>query len=154
MQTIYVYLIQHAEAKPESEDPQRGLSEKGLNDIRKISSYLTKINIHAEEIFHSGKLRAKQTAQVLAEALKIKSSQSDGLAPLDEPEIWANRLKNLDKSVILVGHLPHLGRLASLLLCGDGERSVVSFKNAGVVCLKRSEGVWSLSWIIIPEIIP
>lgn len=142
-----------AEAKSETEDPQRGLSEKGLSDIRKIASYLSKINIHAEEIFHNGKLRAKQTAQVLAEALKIKSSQSEGLAPLDEPEIWSNRLRDIDKSIILVDHLPHLGRLASLLLCGDKKGNVISFKNAGVVCLKKTDEVWSLNWMIIPKII-
>lgn len=150
---MFIYLVQHAEAKPESEDPQRGLSEKGMNDIRKIASFISKLNIHAEEIFHSGKLRAEQTAKVLAEALKIKSSQAEGLAPLDDPEIWADKLKNIDRSIMLVGHLPHLGRLASLLLCGDKEKNVISFKMAGVVCLKREERYWSLSWMVIPEII-
>lgn len=150
---MFIYLVQHAEAKPESEDPQRGLSEKGVNDIRKIASFLSKLNIQVEEILHSGKLRAKQTAEVLAEALKIKASQTDGLAPLDDPEIWADKLKNIDRSVMLVGHLPHLGRLASLLLCGDKEKNVVSFKMAGVVCLKGEREAWSLNWMIIPEII-
>lgn len=150
---MFIYLVQHAEAKPESEDPKRGLSEKGMKDIRKIASFISKLNIQVNEIFHSGKLRAEQTAEVLAKALKIKSSQTEGLAPLDDPEIWANKLKNIDRSVMLVGHLPHLGRLASLLLCGDREKNVISFKMAGVVCLKREEGAWSLSWMVIPEII-
>lgn len=154
MQQVYIYLIQHAEAKPESEDPKRGLSEKGLNDIRKVASYLARINIHAEEIFHSGKLRAKETAEVVADALKIKISQTDGLSPLDDPEIWAERLRETDRSLILVGHLPHLGRLASLLLCGDREKNVVSFRNAGVVCLVRVNDGWTINWIILPEILP
>lgn len=150
---MFIYLVQHAEAKPESEDPQRGLSEKGMNDIRKVASFISKLNIQVDEILHSGKLRAKQTAEVLADALKIKALQTEDLAPLDNPEIWANKLKNINRSVMLVGHLPHLGHLTSLLLCGNREKNVVSFKMAGIVCLKRENDAWSLSWMIIPEIL-
>ncbi|MCX7914224.1 MAG: hypothetical protein N2511_06535 [Thermodesulfovibrionales bacterium] len=50
--------------------------------------------------------------------------------------------------------LPHLSKLASLLLCGDAQRDIITFKRAGVVCLKRFDnGVWSIQWMVIPEII-
>jgi len=150
---MFIYLVQHAEAKPESEEPQRGLSDKGMNDIRKVASFIGKLNIQVDEILHSGKLRAKQTAEVLASALKVKFSETEGLAPLDPPEIWANKIKNIDRSVMLVGHLPHLARLCSLFLCGDKEKNIVSFKMAGVVCLKKENNIWSLNWMVIPEII-
>lgn len=150
---MFLYLVQHAEAKPEHEDPQRGLSEKGLKDIKKIASFVTKLKIDVNEIFHSGKLRAEQTAEILTEALKVSCIQTDGLAPLDDPEIWFNRLKNLDKSIMLVGHLPHLGKLCSVLLCQDKEKNIVTFQMAGIVCLKKENTDWSLNWMIIPEII-
>lgn len=149
---MFLYLVQHAEAKPEHEDPQRGLSEKGLNDIKKIASFLSKLNLELDEIFHSTKLRAKQTAQVLSDTLKVKCTETEGLAPLDDPEIWANKLNETTKSIMLVGHLPHLGHLASLLLCGDKEKNIVTFRMAGIVCLKK-ENNWSVNWMIIPEII-
>lgn len=151
---MFLYLVQHAEAKPETEDPQRGLSEKGMNNIRKVASFVSKLNLQVDEILHSGKLRAKQTAEVLAEALKVKVSETHGLAPLDDPHIWADKLKNIDRSIMLVGHLPHLGYLASVLLYGSKEKNVVSFKMAGIVCLKKEGESWSLNWMIIPEIIP
>jgi phosphohistidine phosphatase len=151
-----LYLVQHAEAKREEEDPSRSLSEKGLNDITKVATYIVSLNISISQIFHSGKTRALQTAQVLAEHLKPQESisQTDGLAPLDEPGIWFERLTKIKEDVALVGHLPHLGKLAALLLCGDKEKNIVDFKMGGMVCLKRSEdGNWSLEWMIIPDVI-
>ncbi len=154
--TMFLYLVQHAEAKKEEEDPSRPLSEKGLQDITKVASYLSQLNIKVYKIFHSTKLRAKQTSEILFESLKpVKGmSEVDGLSPLDNPGIWAGRLKDMPDDIILVGHLPHLGRLASLLLCGDAGKNVVSFRMAGIFCIKRDEvGAWSLQWMLTPEIV-
>ncbi len=151
---MLAYLLQHAEAKGEVEDPSRPLTEKGLQDINRVASYISKLDIKTEMIFHSTKLRAKQTAAVLFEYLKPAKGMSevDGLSPLDNPDIWARRLDEIPEDIIVVGHLPHLGRLASLLLCGNPEKNALSFKTAGIVCLKRDEtGAWSLQWMLTPE---
>jgi phosphohistidine phosphatase len=151
---MFVYLVQHADAKKEEVDPSRSLSEKGLQDIKKVASYVSQLNIKVYKIFHSGKLRAKQTAEVLSENLKPTKGITEvgGLAPLDDAEIWEERLKGMTDDIILVGHLPHLDKLASLLLCGNADKNVVSFKMAGIVCIKRNDiGEWSLQWILTPE---
>ncbi len=153
---MYIYLVQHAEAKREEEDPTRPLSEKGLQDITRVASYVSQIDIKINKIFHSTKLRAKQTAEVLFENLRpLKGiSEVDGLSPLDEPNIWAERLKDVPDDLFLVGHLPHLARLASLLLCGNADKNIVSFRMAGIVCLKRDDaGTWSLQWMLTPEVV-
>jgi phosphohistidine phosphatase len=153
---MILYLVQHAEAKREEEDPSRPLSERGLRDINRVASYVSKLDIKTDKIFHSTKLRAKQTAEILFEYLKTGKgvSETDGLSPLDSPDIWAERLKDISVDVILIGHLPHLGRLASLLLCGNAEINALSFKMAGIVCLEREEtGTWSLRWMLTPEIV-
>ena len=81
-------------------------------------------------------------------------SEVDGLAPMDNPDIWAGRLKDVPDDIILVGHLPHLARLASVLLCGDADRNPVSFRMAGIVCLRKDDkGTWSLQWMLTPEIV-
>lgn len=147
-----LYLVQHAEAKTEQEDPSRGLSEKGLSDIKKIAHHAAGLSIKISQILHSGKKRAQQTAQILSENLHPDKgvSESDGLAPMDEPKIWAERLSSIEKDIMLVGHLPHLGRLAALLICGDDNKKVVNFKMAGIVCLMRNEDrSWSLEWTLI-----
>ncbi|MDW7998884.1 MAG: phosphohistidine phosphatase SixA [Thermodesulfovibrio sp.] len=151
---MYLYLVQHAKAKSEEEDPARPLSEEGLKDLKRVSLFISKVNLSIDEIWHSGKLRAKQTAEILAEALKITNiSEVKGLAPLDAPEVIAEKILKSDKSIMIVGHLPHLGRLTSLLIVGDKDRKVVTFQMGGIVCLGRDEEIWSLRWCIIPEIL-
>ncbi len=154
-----LYLVQHAEAKRKEEDPARPLSEKGEKDIHKMAAYLKDhANIQVSAIFHSGKTRAKQTAQALAEALSPPQGihEGEGLDPLADVEAWAKRLTSgeVDEETMLVGHLPHLSRLASRLICGNEEQEVVSFRQGGVACLERGEkGEWTVNWMLIPELI-
>ena len=152
---MYLYLVQHGEAKKEEEDPMRPLSEKGLLDVRRVGAYISRVGITIDAIFHSNKLRARQTAEVLASHLMPSGgiAEKDQLAPLDDPKIWAERLKEMTGSVMLTGHQPHLGKLASLLLCGNEDKDIVSFKMAGVVCLSRDDsGAWSLQWMLVPGV--
>ena len=151
-----LYLVQHAEALSKDLDPQRPLSPKGLADIQKVAEYAAKnCKIIAEQVLHSGKLRAQQTAETLASNLNLSTPvETDGLAPLDDPEIWATRLSARSDSIMLIGHLPHMGRLAATLMCGDPESNPVRFQMGGIVALERDENRWSLQWMIIPSIIP
>jgi phosphohistidine phosphatase len=151
---MFLYLVQHGEAKREEEDPSRPLSDKGVEDVKGVASNVSRLNLEVKEVFHSGKARAKQTAELLTGNMRIAKgvSQTDGLAPLDDPGVWAERLKGKRESLMLVGHLPHLGKLSSLLLIGDKEKNIIAFKMGGIVCLKRDEvGMWSLQWMITPE---
>ena len=153
---MFLYLVQHGEAKSKENDPSRGLSDKGFEDIGKVADYACKLNINVDQIFHSGKTRALQTAEVLGKSIKPKNgiSEQDGLAPMDDPEIWLNRLSKIEENTMLVGHLPHLSKLAAQLLCGDRDKTIVNFKNACIVCLNRDDkGGWSLAWMITPEVI-
>lgn len=150
-----IYLVRHADAKNEEQDALRPLSEKGLREMRQLASYLSRLNIRAGRIFHSGKLRAKQTAEILFEYLRPFDgiSETDGLSPLDEPLLWVKRLKDIKNPMFLVGHLPHIARLASLLVCGDAGRNIFLFRTAAIVCLKRDEaGIWYLQWMLTPDV--
>lgn len=69
-----------------------------------------------------------------------------------EPDIWDERLAKLEGDPILVGHMPHLSRLAALLLTSDADKEVVDFTNAGIVCLKQNDdNKWKLTWAVRPE---
>jgi phosphohistidine phosphatase len=151
-----MYLVRHAEAKSDQEDPLRPLSAKGHEDMTRVAAYLSQLNIPVSKIFHSTKVRAKQTAEILFEHLRPGRgvSEADGLSPLDEPAIWAERLRDMPDGVILVGHLPYLARLTSLLLCGATDKNIVSFMMAGIVCLRRDDsGLWSLQWMLTPDVV-
>ncbi|MEX2703620.1 MAG: phosphohistidine phosphatase SixA [Candidatus Baldrarchaeota archaeon] len=152
-----LYLVQHGEAKSKEEDSSRPLTEKGIKDAEKVAEYISKLGVKVKKIFHSGKLRAKQTAEIYAKHLKPEDgvSETDGLNPLDSPETWIKKLKNIDEDIMLTGHLPHLSKLASTLIVGDENMEIIKFRNAGVTCLERDEqGKWKILWAIPPEMVP
>jgi len=152
---MFLYLIQHGEAKSEKEDPERGLTEKGIEDIKRVARFLSPMNLSVSQIYHSGKKRALQTAELYAEYIKPERglTVAEGLAPLDDPHIWFEKLSSINEDIVLVGHLPHLERLSSLLLCGDPQKKIINFRMGGIVCLKRIDQVWSMEWAVVPEIV-
>jgi phosphohistidine phosphatase len=80
---------------------------------------------------------------------------AEGLEPLADPKIWKNRLAEITEDTTIVGHLPHLSKLAGYLLTGDEGKEVVTFRMGGIACLERDEsGRWTVQWMINPEIIP
>ncbi len=150
---MFLYLGQHAEAKNKEVDPERDLTEKGRFDIEVVAHHLKRLNLEVQQIFHSGKTRAQSTAQILAQHLQPPAglTAAPGLAPLDDPEIWAARLADLKDNIFLVGHLPHLSKLAALLMTGDKNKTVINFQMASVVQLRRMEpGQWAVDWMIVP----
>ena len=150
-----LYLVQHGEAKPESEDPERSLTARGEEEVKKISVAANRLNIRPLKVFHSGKMRARQTAQIIAGGLQIpaQSVQAvEGLNPNDRVRPWAERISQEREDFMIVGHLPFLEKLASLLLCGDENARVILFRYGGIVCLERIEKKgWAVRWILTPE---
>ncbi|MBD3170391.1 MAG: phosphohistidine phosphatase SixA [candidate division Zixibacteria bacterium] len=154
---MLLYLVQHAYAKSKDEDPERPLTDEGFEIAERMASYADKhLCIDIEKIIHSGKLRAMQTADLFGDYLNppMGVEQAEGLNPGDDPRIWLEKLTKGGDNVMLVGHLPHLSKLATLLLCGFEGTDKISFTNAGVVCLESDEsGFWHLNWMVTPSII-
>ena len=151
-----LYLIQHGEAKSEVEDPERSLTARGEEEVTSISRLAAGLNIRPSKVYHSGKMRAKQTAEIIASALKIPdpSVQSvQGLNPNDDIRPWAERISKEREELMLVGHLPFLERLTSFLLCGDENARLVLFRYGAIVRLDQKEDKrWALRWILTPEL--
>ena len=153
---MFLYLVQHAEAKKAEEDPGRDLTDRGRLDIESVAHHMKRLNVLVRQIFHSGKARAQSTADVIAWHLKPPAgvSEAPGLAPLDDPEIWSGRIAPMDEDILLVGHLPHLGRLAALLMTGDQEKQIINFQMGGAVRLRRmAADQWAVDWMLVPELI-
>jgi len=132
---MFLYLVQHGKAKREEEDPARGLTAKGVQDVREVAAYAREMNLRISRIFHSGKTRAIQTAQIFADYLKPEKGgfETGSLAPMDDPTIWAKRISVMQENTMLVGHHPHMVKLAGLLLCGDKEKMFIDFKMGWIV---------------------
>jgi phosphohistidine phosphatase len=150
-----LYLVQHGEAKTEEEDPERALNQRGAEAVERIAAWAAKVGIQVDQIRHSGKRRAQQTAEILAD--RIAPNQGvvpvSGLKPKDDVNAWAENLAKESESVMLVGHLPFLSRLTSLLLVGDLTNGIVRFRNAGIICLIREEDRWLLGWVVTPDLV-
>ena len=161
---MYLYLVQHGRAMDKETNPERPLSEEGRADLEKMASFLSGVSdlsglsgIEVERIFESGKLRATETAAIIGNALGKDVQQGDNLLPLDNPGQWVGSLNGTSDNTMLVGHLPHLGKLASLLLVGAPEVNVVKFSPGGVLCLKRNDEEenigWTVQWMVVPDLL-
>ena len=151
---MYLYLIRHGEALPENVDPNRPLSGKGTLDISEISSFLKLATIKVDEIWHSTKLRAKQTAELIAEGVPHTNMvEREGLKPNDPVDKIAEELNVLHENIVIVGHLPFLEILASRLLTTSDNLHAVNFREGGVVCLEKWETGWTISWMMTPGLL-
>ncbi len=152
-----IYLMQHGQAYTEERDPQRRLTPQGEAQIRSSSQALKKLNIRFDLIVTSTKRRAQQTAQLVARELNYPEEEikiTDALDPTMPGEDAISYLKAFpDKGcILLLGHLPSLGKIASHLLSEKGEVSI--YFEMGGVCridvdqLPSHSG--SLRWYLTP----
>lgn len=151
-----LFLVQHAESRPEAEDPSRGLTGKGQSDVEKVAAFLKPLGLSVAAIWHSGKTRAVQTAEILSRAVSASQgvTKHDGLAPMDPVRPIQEEVSRVLDDLMLVGHLPFMGKLASALAAGSESAEVVAFLQGGIVCLERDEkGTWQILWAVTPNLL-
>ncbi len=123
--------------------------------MERVARAAAAAGVRPASILHSGKTRAQQTAEIFAAHVEPAPGVHavEGLDPRDEPDRIRERVEQADEPLMLVGHLPHLSRLAALLLADTPEREIIAFRSAGVVCLERQEGRFAVRWILTPELV-
>ncbi len=147
-----LYLVQHGEAKSEAEDPERSLTTKGEEEVRGIARGTKRLDLRPSKVYHSGKRRAQQTAEIIANALKLPVEPTEGLNPNDDVRPWTERISKETRDLMIVGHLPFLEKLTSLLLCGDENARFVLFRYGAIVCLDQKEDKeWAVRWVLTPD---
>lgn len=148
-----VYLVRHGEAVSSGVDPKRPLSEQGRAEIKKVATFIKPFGIIVEYIWHSGKLRAAQTAEIIAELVTVTKdcSAHEGLGPNDNVTIIAEELKTYNTNLMIVGHLPFMAYLISLLLTGKETANVAALDTGSITCLNRNDPLmWQIEWMISP----
>jgi phosphohistidine phosphatase len=153
---MYLYLVQHGAAIDKELDPARPLAPEGRQTVERTGAFLAARSLRPVRIEHSGKLRARQTAEILASHVKPPQGveEVEGIAPLDDVDETVDRIGEERDDLMLVGHLPHLSRLAASLVTGSDEPPVARFQMGGVLCLEREdEGDWAIAWLIVPRLI-
>ncbi|MFV9615153.1 MAG: phosphohistidine phosphatase SixA [Gammaproteobacteria bacterium] len=150
--TFSVYFAQHGLAVDKAEDAKRPLSRAGIEQSKTIARAMQNSKIPITRVFHSGKLRASQTAEIFQQILNISSIAAiDGLSPNDEVTLLAQNL-NINHA-LYIGHLPHLEKLAAYLVTGNENSNIIKFQNSAVLCLEKSENNYQLRWYLTPELL-
>jgi phosphohistidine phosphatase len=149
-----LYLVQHGHSLPKEIDPDQGLSPEGITDTEHTARLSQSLGLSIGGILHSGKTRARQTAEIMATALAPPGGikEASGLSPLDDVAPWSSLKPG--SNLMLVGHLPFMERLAALLVTGSPEQPVIAFQNSGIVCLNRDEfsPKWVIRWALVPKL--
>ena len=151
-----LYLVQHAKAASKEVDPERPLTEEGRGDIQKVAAFIKPLNLSVDYLWHSTKTRAIQTAEILAEVIKIHKEkiEREGLAPNDNVTAIKDELIATQQDTMIVSHMPFVSKLASLLLTGREFADTVAFRQGGIVALNSSEpNQWKIEWMVIPELL-
>jgi phosphohistidine phosphatase len=149
-----IYLARHGQANSADIDPLKGLSDDGKAEIGHLATALKGLDINVSVIWHSGKARAEQTAEILATAVKSANGliKQSGLNPDDSVDEVAAEIQALNRNLMIVGHLPFMARLISKLLTGDYAGLSVNFPTGGMACLDYTRGQWSFDWLINPTV--
>lgn len=156
-------IIRHAAAEDKDEwartgksDDERPLTADGARDMAKAAKGLRAIISEVDHIATSPLVRARQTADIVASELGAKPIEvTDVLipdTPLSDFTSWLAH-RELDETVAVVGHEPHLGILATWLI-SSVEEPRIEFKK-GAACLIEfdetpASGLGILRWAIPP----
>lgn len=139
MTTIIIHLIRHAEAVqrvPGGVDEFRYLTCRGRSRFRRVTATLKKLGIDPDFIVTSPKVRAIQTAEILAEGIRFRGEVVVAPQLADDFRLAGLRdvLMNFPsvQEIVFVGHEPDLGHLTTELLCLSGAATI---KKGGVVSL-------------------
>ena len=142
-----VWLVHHGDAVGPEVDSRRPLSPLGKDRVERLAAEVARRDARPAVVWHSGKLRARQTAEAFWRACNplAEFSATRDLQP-EDPAAWMrDRLRGEPRDVLIAGHFPHLPGLVSLLVNRD-----VSFPQHGVIALERvDEGeTWKELWRI------
>src|SRR6185295_2309657 len=147
---MFLYLVHHGDALGPDVDPRRPLSAVGRAEVERIAAEAAALGARPAVVWHSGKLRAKQTAEAFWRACNALAelSVSRDLQPDDPPQWMRDRLRAEARDILIAGHFPYLPRLLALLVTG-GEAGG-SFPEHGIVALETlDEGeTWRERWRI------
>jgi phosphohistidine phosphatase len=157
-----IYLVRHGIAAPASSgmsDNDRALTPDGKRKMRRIAVGLKRLGVAPDVVLSSPLRRAEETATVLINTLarELHAEIYQPLAPGHEaPEVVKGlRPYRAARELVLVGHQPDLGRLASHLLTRSTSLAPLPFKKGAVAAIRvaaippRAAGV--LVWFMTPK---
>jgi phosphohistidine phosphatase len=150
---VILYLVHHGEAVGPEVDARRPLSEAGRDQVGRLAGEAAGRGARPAVVWHSGKLRARQTAEAFWRACNALAefSATRDLQPDDPPEWFLDRVRGETRDILIAGHYPHLPRLLTLMRSASDDVGLQSFPPHGVVAMQTDDDgrtwreVWRLS---------
>jgi phosphohistidine phosphatase len=139
---MMLYLMRHGDARDGFDDARRALSKDGVREAELAGEFLKRSGARVGAIYHSTLLRSGQTAEIVARALGLTENLHErcDLLPGDSVLLFADGLEKLEigeAGAIVVGHLPFVEDLASLLLSGSESGVSIRFTTGSLIGLER-----------------
>ena len=133
-------------------NPMRPLSDRGRVEVDMLAQQAAERGAKPDLIWHSGKLRARQTAEVYWKRCNpfAAFSATRGLQPTDPTNWIVDSIAGETKHILLAGHFPHLPRLLGRLMTGRPDADPVAFPLNGIVALESVDGIWLERWRLKP----
>ncbi|HEY1911163.1 MAG TPA: hypothetical protein VGG73_09590 [Vicinamibacterales bacterium] len=146
---MHLFLVHHGQAVGPEVDTRQPLSPVGRASVDRVAALAAARGARPMIVWHSGKLRARQTAESFWKACNALAefSATKDLQP-DDPAQWMrDRVRGETRDVMVAGHFPNLPRLLELLV---GPKGAAPFPANGVVALvTEDEGAsWKELWRI------
>jgi phosphohistidine phosphatase len=140
---LRLYLVHHGDAVGPDMDIRRPLSAGGRSAVDRLAADAAVRGVKPAIVWHSGKLRAKQTAEAFWRACNpfAEFGATRDVQPGDRPEWMRDRLQGEARDVLLAGHFPYLPELLSLLTGGVAQ----PFPLHGVVALESNDN--GVTWV-------
>jgi phosphohistidine phosphatase len=149
---VRLYLVHHGDAVAPEIDPQRPLSATGRAAVGALAAAAAQRGVRPDAVWHSGKLRARQTAEILWRACNplAEFAAVRGLQPTDPPAWIVDRLSGDTREILCIGHLPNIARLLRTLVAGRDD-APVDLPPHGLVALEADQdGTWRERWRLDP----
>lgn len=142
----------------EGPDADRPLTERGATRVAQVAAGLSRLGVQPTHVFSSPLVRAIETAKIAHSALLVRSKMNivDEFLPDAPPDRLLSIFHDLppEACVLCIGHEPHLGMAASVMLSG---RATASFpmKKAGACLIElpipAKPGRGLLRWWMTPS---
>ena len=147
-----LYIMRHGQAAPTAQNAEQELTRQGRTGIEKLAAHLDQQGVKVKHVYHSGKARARQTAEIMASELaaNVKLQVHDHIKPDDDPQQLLQDIQAWHEDTLVVSHLPFIPSLVSRLTADAMASLAIAYTPGTIICLMPENNAWQIAWVEAP----